>query len=119
MTTASRILGWSLLVGVIVATLAPIGLRPVTDAPAALERFGAYAAVSFLFAFGYPHRRWQILVILSVVAGAMEALQMVEATRHGRFEDVAVKIAGCWVGVTAAFALALAPGRMAKDEMPQ
>lgn len=117
MTTASRIFGWSLLVAVIVATLAPIGLRPVTDAPAALERFAAYAAVSFLFAFGYPHRRWQILLILSVAASAMEALQMIEATRHGRFEDVAVKIAGCWAGFAAAFALALVPRKMAKDEL--
>ena len=33
MKQISRILGWLLLAGVIFATLTPIGLRPVTDAP--------------------------------------------------------------------------------------
>ena len=116
MTKTSRILGWLLLVGVVVATLAPIGLRPVSHAPVSLERFGAYAAASFLFAFGYPRRRWQILGLLVLVAGAMEALQTLELTRHGRFGDFAVKAAGCWFGAMVASVLAFIPARMAKAE---
>ena len=116
MMKTSRILGWLLLAGVVFATLAPIALRPVSHAPVSLERFGAYAAVGFLFAFGYPRRRWQILGMLVVIAGAMEALQTLELTRHGRFGDFAVKAAGCWFGVMVAVVLAFIPASMARAE---
>ncbi|TXM65633.1 VanZ family protein [Methylobacterium sp. WL103] len=116
MMKTSRILGWLLLVGVVFATLAPIGLRPVTDAPVSLERFGAYAVVSFLFAFGYPRHRWQVLGLLVMIAGAMEAMQNLELTRHGYFGDFAVKAAGCWFGVMLAVVLAFIPASMAKAE---
>ena len=112
----SRILGWLLLAGVVYATLVPIGLRPISDAPVSLERFGAYAVVSFLFAFGYPRRRWQIVGGLIVLAGAMEAMQGLELTRHGRFGDFAIKAAGCWFGAMLAVVLAFIPASMAKAE---
>ena len=116
MMKTSRILGWLLLAGVVFATLAPIGLRPISDAPVSLERFGAYAVVSFLFAFGYPRRRWQVVGVLIVLAGVMEAMQNLELTRHGRFGDFAVKAAGCWFGVMVAVVLAFIPASMAKAE---
>ncbi|TXN06688.1 hypothetical protein FV222_04810 [Methylobacterium sp. WL103] len=116
MMKTSRILGWLLLAGVVFATLAPIGLRPISHAPVSLERFGAYAAVSFLFAFGYPRCRWQIVGALIVIAGVMEAMQTLELTRHGRFGDFAVKAAGCWFGVMLAVVLAFIPASMAKAE---
>ena len=116
MMKTSRILGWLLLAGVVFATLAPIGLRPISHAPVSLERFGAYAAVSFLFAFGYPRHRWQVFGLLIVIAGAMEAMQTLELTRHGRFGDFAVKAAGCWFGVMVAVVLAFIPASMAKAE---
>ena len=116
MMKTSRILGWLLLAGVVFATLAPIGLRPISHAPVSLERFGAYAAVSFLFALGYPRHRWQVLGLLVMIAGAMEAMQTLELTRHGRFGDFAVKAAGCWFGVMLAVVLAFIPASMAKAE---
>ena len=115
MMKTSRILGWLLLAGVVFATLAPIGLQPVTAAPVSVERFGAYAVVSFLFALGYPRRRWQVLGLLVVIAGVMEAMQNLELTRHG-FGDFAVKAAGCWFGVMVAVVLAFIPSSMAKAE---
>ena len=116
MMKTSRILGWLLLVGAVFATLAPIGLRPISDAPVSVERFGAYAMVSFLFALGYPNRRWQIVGGLIALAGAMEAMQNLELTRHGRFGDFVVKAAGCWFGVMVAVVLAFIPASMAKAE---
>ena len=81
-----------------------------------LERFGAYAVVSFLFGFGYPQRRWQIMGLLIVLAGALEALQTLEATRHGQFKDFAVKVVGCGFGAVVAFVLAFIRASMAKAE---
>ncbi|MFK5599791.1 hypothetical protein ACFZ8E_22725 [Methylobacterium sp. HMF5984] len=116
MMKTSRILSWLLLAGVVFATLAPIGLRPISDAPVSVERFGSYAVVSFLFALGYPNRRWQIVGGLIALAGAMEAMQNLELTRHGRFGDFAVKAIGCWFGVMVAVVLAFIPASMAKAE---
>lgn len=47
-------------------------------------------------------------VIVFVVAGTLEAIQMLELTRHGRLIDAVEKIGGGWIGVGAAFVLAKA-----------
>lgn len=101
MSNASRSLGWLLLATLIFVTLAPIGLRPVIGAPVSLERFGAFAVLSFLFAFGYPKHRWTVLVLLILAAASLEALQLIDPTRHGRMGDFLVKAAGAYFGVGA------------------
>lgn len=116
MTKTSRILGWLLLAAIVFGTLAPIGYRPISSAPVSLERFGAYAAVSFLLVLGYPGRRWPILGLIIVAAGALETLQLLELTRHGRFGDFAVKIAGCGFGALVAAVVAFIPASMTKAE---
>lgn len=109
MPRTSRLLGWLLLAALIFATLAPIGLRPVSGAPVSLERFGAFAVLGFLFACGCPHRRWQVLVVAILAAGGLEALQLIDPTRHGRIGDFLVKAAGVGFGVVAAVAMASVP----------
>ena len=86
-----RWLAWPLLVAIIYVTVSPIGLRPVTPAPADLERFVAYAALGDVFCLGYPKHRLLALVSLVALAGALEALQHLVPTRHGRISDAAVK----------------------------
>ncbi|KQP72164.1 VanZ family protein [Methylobacterium sp. Leaf112] len=105
MTNLARPLAWLLLAALIFATLAPIGLRPVSGAPVGVERFGAFAALGFLFAYGYPQRRWEVLALVTLAGAGLEALQMIEATRHGRMGDFLVKGAGGGFGVAMAMAL--------------
>lgn len=105
MTHVVRFLAWILLAALIFDTLVPIGLRPVSGAPVGLERFGAFAALGFLFAFGYPRRRWEVLALVTLAGAGLELLQVLEATRHGRIGDGLVKIAGGGFGVAAAMAL--------------
>lgn len=114
MTRTLRILGWLLLAAVVFATLVPIGLRPVTAAPVSLERFGAFALLGFLFALGYPRRRWQVLAVVILATAGLEALQMVEVTRHGRMTDFLVKGMGGSFGVAIAMGLAFVPAIGAK-----
>lgn len=109
MSRTSRILGWLLLATLVFATLAPIGLRLVSGAPVSLERFGAFAVLGFLFAFGYPKHRWQVTALVVLAAGGLEALQVVDPTRHGRVADFMVKATGGGVGVAVALGLALLP----------
>ena len=104
---ASRFLGWLMLAALVVVTVCPIGLRPVSGAPVSLERFGAFALLGFLFALGYPHRRWQVAALTVAAAGSLEALQMLEPTRHGRVADFLVKMAGCGFGATLALGATL------------
>ncbi|SFH11404.1 VanZ family protein [Methylobacterium gossipiicola] len=101
----ARPLAWLLLAALIFATLAPIGLRPVSGFPVGLERFGAFAALGFLFAYGYPHRRWEVLALVTLAGAGLEALQLLEATRHGRPGDFLVKAAGGGFGVAVAMAV--------------
>jgi hypothetical protein len=105
MSNLARPLAWLLLAALIFATLSPIGLRPVSGLPVGLERFGAFAALGFLFAYGYPHRRWEVLALVTLAGAGLEALQLIEATRHGRLGDFLVKAAGGGFGVALAVAL--------------
>jgi VanZ family protein len=98
MSQTARVLGWLLLVALVVVTLAPIEHRPVTAAPVSLERFGAFALLGFLFFLGYPARRLQVLALCVVGAGALEAMQMLDPSRHGRLPDFMAKASGCVFG---------------------
>ena len=92
--TASRILAWLLLAGLVFVTLSPISLRPISPLPTQLERSLALAAIGFVFALGYPRR---ILFVALLVLGAtvvLELLQLVSPSRHGRLIDVVVKLIG-------------------------
>ncbi|KAB1071648.1 VanZ family protein [Methylobacterium planeticum] len=108
MSKASRILGWSLLAALVFVTVCPIGLRPVSEAPVWLERFGAFALLGFLFALGYPKHRWQVLVLTAGAAGGLELLQVLQPSRHGRVPDFLVKVAGGCFGAAAALAVSFA-----------
>lgn len=104
MSRASRILGWLILAAITAATIVPIGYRPVSAMPVSVERAGAFAVLAFLFALGYPRHRWRVLVLVVVAAGALEAFQLLEATRHGRVADFLVKVFGCGCGTAASLA---------------
>ena len=101
----SRWLAWLLVLAVAVFTLAPIGLRPVTAAPANWERFAAFMAIGALFCLGYPQHRWRMVGLVIALAGLLEVLQHVSPSRHGRLPDGLVKAAGALLG--AGFAVAV------------
>ena len=103
---SSRILfrwaAWLLLLAIAVFTLAPIEFRPVTGAPAGLERFFAFAAIGTAFCLGYPKHRLPILVLLVGIVGFLEIAQNIVPGRHGRLPDGMMKASGTLLG--AAFA---------------
>jgi VanZ family protein len=94
-----RWIAWTLLAAIVFATLSPIGLRPVSGAPANLERFAAFAALGGVFCLGYPKHRSRALLLLVAFAGAVEALQHMVPGRHGRIADASVKALGAATGV--------------------
>lgn len=100
-----RCLAWLLVAAIGFATLAPIGLRPVTSAPADIERFAAFAALGGAFCLGYPKHRVAVLLAVVGIVGILEAGQELAPSRHGRFQDAMFKAAGAVVGLAVAAAL--------------
>jgi hypothetical protein len=97
-----RWVAWLLIGAVVVFTLAPIQFRPVTGAPANLERFAAFVTIGAAFCLGYPKHRLHILVLLIGIVGFIEVAQNYVPGRHGRLPDGLVKASGALLG--AAFA---------------
>ena len=92
----------ALAVFIVLVTLAPIGLRPETVFPAPLERFGAFFALSFTATIGWPKRRLTALTLIVIAAAALEAMQNLTPTRHGRVLDALEKALGAGAGLLAA-----------------
>jgi VanZ family protein len=110
-TVFFRWVAWLLVLAIVVFTLSPIELRPVTVAPVSLERFAAFAAIGGAFCLGYPKHRLNILVVLVGIVGFLEIAQNYVPGRHGRLPDGLVKASGALLG--AAFATFVARNKRA------
>jgi VanZ family protein len=104
MTQVFRLAALVLLIGIVFATLAPIGLRPETGHVSA-ERILAFAALGLTAALGFPRHLWTVLVAMVVLAVGLELLQLVDPTRHGRALDAFVKAVGGVAGTMAGYFL--------------
>jgi VanZ family protein len=99
---AARITAWLLAAAVIVLSIVPPVLRPVTDLPHIFEHFAIYFATGLAFGLGYE-RRLALLSIASVAfAGAIELAQLLVYGRHARLSDFLVNSLGMCVGVISA-----------------
>ncbi|WP_157961325.1 VanZ family protein [Microvirga flavescens] len=94
----SRLVGWLLIAAVMVFTLAPIGIRPVTAAPADLERFVAFVLIGGAFYIGYPRHHIGFVLLVIGIAGLLEVLQNIVPGRHGHWHDYFVKATGVLIG---------------------
>jgi len=86
-----RAAAWLLVVAVAIFTLSPIQFRPVTGAPADIERFIAFAVISGMFCLGYPRQRSLVLIVVVGLAALLESLQHLIPDRHGEMHDFIVK----------------------------
>ncbi|MBL0406268.1 VanZ family protein [Microvirga aerilata] len=98
LTVFSRWAAWLLVCAVVVFTLSPIELRPVTAAPTNWERFAAFTTMGALFCLGYPQHRLRVVWLVIGMAGLLEVLQHLVPSRHGRLPDGIVKAVGALLG---------------------
>ena len=98
MILISRLVSVFLLSLIIFATLSPFGLRPHLGDPN-LERAVAYLLFGAALALGFPHHTWRTTFFVVGVAVLLEALQLIDPGRHGRFKDMAVKAVAGILGV--------------------
>lgn len=85
---------WLILIGLVVVTVAPIGLRPHTMLSAQGERFIGFALAGGLLALAYPRRPFLVALLVLGLAVGLEVAQFVAATRHPGVRDMLAKLAG-------------------------
>jgi VanZ family protein len=98
MTKPARIAAWALAAAIIVLSLVPPNLRPVTPLPHDVEHFGIFCAAGLAFALGYRHRNLLLLALLVSFAAAVEVAQLFVPGRHARVSDFLVDAVAICIG---------------------
>jgi VanZ family protein len=98
----ARIAAWLLVVAIVVMTLGPPTVRPVSGFNRSLEHVAAFALLGLAFGLAYPDRRMLLALIGVAVAALLETLQLVVPGRHAYFSDFVINAAGAWVGIALA-----------------
>lgn len=82
-----RGLAWFGIFAIVILSVVPSSLRPVTGMGHQFEHFAAFALVAGLFAVGYRLPLMRLLVLAFLFCGGIELLQWPLATRHARLSD--------------------------------
>ena len=94
-----RGMAWVSLLAVVVMTLGPADLRPVTLAPPNLERLAAFVVVGTLFGTAYPRNVLVLVIALVCAAGLLEVSQHLVPNRHATALAFAFKAIGGGTGI--------------------
>jgi hypothetical protein len=95
---------WLLAGTIVVLSLGPPSVRPVTGAAHDLEHLLIFLATGMAFGLGYPRRVWLLTIALPTFAGAIEVAQNWVPGRHARMSDFLVDAAASCLGVGLSYA---------------
>jgi VanZ family protein len=95
-----RIAAWLLVVAIVVMTLGPPTVRPVSGF--SLEHVAAFALLGLTFALAYPGRRLLLSLIGAAVVAVMEILQLIVPGRHAYFRDFIINAGAACAGIVLA-----------------
>lgn len=98
-TRIFRILAWMLIGAIVILSLVPSSLRPVTGAPHDIEHFAIFTLCGYAFGLGYRSRHLLHAVALVMFAGSIELLQFTATGRHARTLDFIIDAIASCVGV--------------------
>ena len=96
---------WLLAFAIVVLSLGPPSVRPLTGAAHGLEHLLIFLAAGVAFGFGYPHQLWFLPIAQVTFAGAIEVAQNWVPGRHARMSDFLVDTAASCVGVGLSYLL--------------
>jgi hypothetical protein len=97
-----RWIAWAALAAVVVLSLVPVGLRPVSALPHIYEHFTVFLLVGLAFGMAYPGQRLAIGLASVPTAAAIELLQLFVPGRHARVSDFVINATGACVGLALA-----------------
>jgi len=95
----ARIAAWLLVVAIVVMTLGPPTVRPVSGFNRSLEHVAAFALLGLAFGLAYPNHRMLLALTGVAVAALLETLQLVVPGRHAYFADFVINAGGTCAGV--------------------
>ena len=99
-----RAAGWLVIIVIIILSLVPAQARPHSGASGGFEHLLAYLSAGILLGFGYPDRKARIKlgVLLIVLAGGLEILQLWVPGRHSELAGFLGSFSGATLGMAAA-----------------
>ncbi len=98
-TNLYRASAWTLVVTILILSLVPPSLRPVTGTPHDFEHFAIFALCGFAFGLGYRGRHLVHAIALVMFSGCVELLQLTAPGRHARVTDFVVDALASCAGV--------------------
>jgi VanZ family protein len=110
-----QIVAWLLVLAIVVLSLGPPSVRPVTAAGHNFEHLLIFLATGGAFGLGYPRRFLLLPIGLLAFAAAIELAQMLVAGRHARLSDFLTDAAAAWVGIGLSFLLVKSTAITNKD----
>ena len=108
-TNALRALAWTLVATIVILSLVPPSLRPVTGAPREFEHLAIFASCGLAFGLGYRAGHALRGAALVAFSGVIEVLQCLAPARHARVSDFMVDAMGSCAGILLAWILLKIP----------
>ncbi len=82
-----RGLAWFGILAIVILSVVPSSLRPVTGVGHRVEHFAAFALVAGTFATAYRFSLLRLFVLALLFCGGLELLQVPLPTKHARLSD--------------------------------
>jgi hypothetical protein len=102
LATLTRVLAWGLITIIIVLTIVPPFLRPITGTSHNFEHLAIFLATGTAFGLGYQRREVILCASGILFSAALEISQMVIPGRHARLSDFLVDAMSVCVGIATA-----------------
>ena len=94
-----QVVAWLFALAIIVLSLGPPSIRPVTAAGHSLEHLLIFLATGMAFGLGYPRRCWLMAIALLAFAATIEIAQTLVPGRHARLSDFLIDGTASCLGV--------------------
>jgi len=85
-----QVAAWLLVLAIVVLSLGPPSLRPVTAAPHDVEHIAIFLLAGLCMTVGYPYRYVFQAIAFIIFAGSIEIAQLWVPGRHARWSDFIV-----------------------------
>jgi VanZ family protein len=96
-----RATAWIILAAIVLLTIVPPDLRPITSAPHDVEHAAVFLLDGLAFAFGYRGREWLLSIAALPLCAGLEIAQLFVPGRHARISDFAVDVIAALMGIAA------------------
>jgi VanZ family protein len=95
----NRTVAWLMLSAIVVLTMVPPGVRPITFVPHKIEHAGIFLVAGISFGIAYRGRECLLSIAAFVFCAAIELAQLYVPGRHARLSDFIVDAIAAVIGI--------------------